>query len=79
MKIEIKNQTVKFEEVPIGSLFAYPSYSYSDNDIYMATEEYRDLADNDKVNAVLLSDGCLHEFHEDDEVRLLNNAKLIIG
>ena len=77
MKIEIKNQTVKFEKVPVGTLFAYPAYSYSENDIYMATEEHS--VDSDKVNAVCLCDGYLYEFREDDDVRLLDNAKIIMG
>lgn len=79
MKIEIKNQTVKFEEVPIGSVFAYPAYSCSDRDIYIAIEEHLDRVDSDKINAVCLYDGSIHEFSEDCEVKLLNNAKLIIG
>ena len=79
MKIEIKNPEVKFEEVPIGSLFACPAYSHSENNIYMATEEYLDRVDNEKVNAVCLCDGALHEFNDNDKVRLLDNAKLVIG
>ena len=77
MKIEIKNQTVKFEKVPIGSLFAYPADSYSDEDIYMSTDEHCII--NDNVNAVRLSDGCLCEFNDNDNVRLIDNAKLVIG
>lgn len=77
MKIEIKNKDVKFEKVPIGYLFVYPGYSCSESDVYMAVEEYK--SELDKVNAVCLCDGSLHEFHEDDNVRLLDNAKVIIG
>ena len=77
MKIEIKNQGVKFEEVPIGSLFTYPAYSYSESDVYMVVEEYK--SELDRVNAVCLCDGSLHVFHEDDGVRILDNAKIIIG
>lgn len=77
MIIEIKKQGMKFEEVPIGGLFVYPANSQSNCDVYMATEEHS--VDGDKVNAVCLCDGYLHEFSEDEDVRLLNSAKLIIG
>lgn len=77
MIIEIRKQGIKFKEVPVGSLFAYPAHSQSNCDVYMATEEHS--VDGDKVNAVCLCDGYLHEFSEDEDVRLLNSAKLIIG
>lgn len=77
MKIEIRDNEVKFESVPIGDLFAYPAGSYTDCSIYMATEEH--CVDGDKVNAVNLFDGYLHEFREDDNVRLIDNAKLVVG
>ena len=76
MKIEIKNNRTQFEMIPIGSLFAYPYDSYSENDIYMSTDEH--CIDNNKVNAVCLCDGFLHEFRDDDDVRLINNAKITI-
>ena len=78
MKIEIKNQEIKFGKMLMGSLFAYPDYSCSESNVYMATEEYLDCTNNDKVNAVRLSDGSLHAFNENDIVRLLNSAKLIV-
>jgi hypothetical protein len=76
MIIEIKKQGIKFEAVPIGSLFAYPAHSQSNCDVYMAVEEH--CIDGDKVNAVCLCDGYLHEFDDNEDVRLLNSAKLII-
>lgn len=77
MIIEIKNKGTKFEKVPIGSLFAYPADSYSDKDIYMSTDEL--CINHDNVNAVRLSNGCLCDFNDNDNVRLIDNAKLIIG
>ena len=77
MIIEIRNKGTKFEKVPIGSLFAYPADSYSDKDVYMSADEH--CVNNDNVNAVRLSDGCLCDFNDNDDVRLLDNAKIIIG
>lgn len=77
MVIEIKNKKTKFEKISIGSLFAYPAHSYCDEDIYMATEEYG-VKGKDGINATCLFDGSLHEFKEDDDVRLIDNAKIVI-
>jgi len=79
MKIEMQNNGVKFESVPIGGLFAYPAYSYSDKDVYMAVDEHLNQIDSDKINAVRLSDGYLYDFNDNDDVRLIDNAKLVIG
>ena len=76
IEIEVKNQEVEFEKVPIGDLFAHPAYSYSDRDVYMAVDEH--CIGDDKINAVRLSDGYLYDFNDNDDVRLISNAKLII-
>ena len=76
MNIEIRNKEVKFENVPIGGLFAYPASSYADWSIYMATDEH--CVDGDKVNAVNVYDGNLHEFCDNDDVRIIDNAKLVV-